>query len=149
MPPQEHRTLGRPMSEYFTKHPNAIFPQGRIPPIDYVKSVVIPQLENMFTPSDEACHYFSSILSLLCRPKELRNLEDTTLLNRCILALSFTHTSDPGGQKVTVTNITLDAFIDPRYSRFSAMSLAICASNRLFCSCMSGFSRAPTCSTPS
>lgn len=92
------------MSEYFVRNPKAIFSQDRIPSISYVKTVAIPQLENMFVPSDKTCYYFSSVLSLLRRPGELRNLANTTLLSQCMLVLSFTDSSDTSGQKVTTAN---------------------------------------------
>lgn len=72
-----------------------------MPSSSYVKATIIPQLEQLCKPSQDTHYLCSGILSLLCNPSELHNLNGTTLLSRCMLALRhFTDDSDPQSNKL-------------------------------------------------
>lgn len=87
---------GRPMSVYFFRDPANVFTlRGRMPSSNYIKTTVIPQLQNMREPSPELCYMFSSVLSLLHCPKELHCLDSTLLLTECLCCLRW-WTGDTG-----------------------------------------------------
>lgn len=96
------------MREYFSRDPaHAFFPEGRTPSSNYVKTTVIPQLEQVCKPSQDTCFRLWSVLSLLCHPKELNCLDNTVLLSRCILALRcFTDEIDPQANKVSTASLS-------------------------------------------
>lgn len=94
------------MTEYFSRDPtHAFFPVGSTPSSGYVKTVVIPQLEQMCEPSQDTCSLLWSALSLLSHPEELRILDNTVLLGRCVLALRhFMDNSDAQANRVSVAS---------------------------------------------
>lgn len=107
-----HRLWGKPMSDYFFRDPvHAFVPEGRMPPTNYVKASMIPQLEQTCKPSQDTYYLFSGILSLLSYPSELYNLNGTMLLSRCMLALRhFADDSGPQANKVSkhLVGLTLE-----------------------------------------
>lgn len=104
-----HPIWGRPAVDYFFSDPaNAFFPdRERIPTSRHVKTVSIPRLSTELAPSRHTVSDLENILSLLRHPNELRYLDNTMLLARCMDAMrDFTGQLEPDGQKVCVANQT-------------------------------------------
>ncbi|KAG8775467.1 hypothetical protein FRC12_001472, partial [Ceratobasidium sp. 428] len=100
-----HDIWGRHISEYFLKDPaNAFFPKDTPAPTSrHAKTVAIPHLQHMAFagPSSETCSMLTSVLYLVRYPKELRSLDNTLLLSRCMAILrTFTDDLEPGGNKL-------------------------------------------------
>ncbi|KAF8598075.1 hypothetical protein BDV93DRAFT_610027 [Ceratobasidium sp. AG-I] len=103
MSQQRHPIWGRTVADYFSSDPaNAFFPNGtRAPTSRHVKTVSLPRLQTMIEPSHHTVSDLENILSLLRHPSELRYLDNTMLLTRCMDAMrNITGQLDPDGQKL-------------------------------------------------
>ncbi|KAG8701961.1 hypothetical protein FRC08_003800 [Ceratobasidium sp. 394] len=100
--PAAHHVWGRHVSEYFFSNPaNAFFPGDRpVPTSRHAKGVAIPHLQSLAfaEPTTGTRAALESVLSLIRHPKELRSLDNTMLLSRCMALLrSFTKDAESGG----------------------------------------------------
>jgi hypothetical protein len=136
MPPGKHDIWGRPVSEYFFSDPaNAFFPKNKpIPTTQHAKTVAIPYLQNLFNPLPDTCAMLESVLSLLHHPKELRHLDNTMLLARCMVALqNFTDDLEPTGNKVSRPHhFSTLSYLPRNFTSFSVTNSGFCASESSF-----------------